>query len=116
MNLPVVVVDRVGRMTGLFRAPMPEGKGEAGVSGLPLPVVAMGSIPHIYRREDFLHRATPVESAPFEEPRCALSHVETEALETQQAKILAKVHDPELVVVVTPLPLQLHAPHTHADP
>ncbi len=27
------------------------GKGEAGEPGLPLPVVAMGSIPHIYRRE-----------------------------------------------------------------
>ena len=28
------------------------GKGEAGVSGHPLPIVAVGSIPHIYRRED----------------------------------------------------------------
>ncbi len=55
-----------------------EGKGEAGVIGHPLPVVAMGSIPHIYRREDFLHRATPIESAPFEEPRSVLSHVKTE--------------------------------------
>ena len=27
------------------------GKGEAGVAGHSLPVVAMGSIPHIYRRE-----------------------------------------------------------------
>ena len=34
-----------------------EGKGQAG--GQPLPVVAVGSIPHIYRRASFTHRATP---------------------------------------------------------
>ncbi len=33
------------------------GKGEA--KGHSLPVVAMGSIPHIYRRDSFSHRATP---------------------------------------------------------
>ncbi len=32
------------------------GKGEA--KGHSLPVVAMGSIPHIYRRDSFSHRAT----------------------------------------------------------
>ena len=34
-----------------------EGKAEA--EGLYLPVVAMGLIPHIYRRACFTHRATP---------------------------------------------------------
>jgi hypothetical protein len=33
------------------------GKGQA--KGQPLPVVAMGLIPHIYRRASFTHRATP---------------------------------------------------------
>jgi len=33
------------------------GKGQA--EGQPLPVVAVGSIPHIYRRASFTHRATP---------------------------------------------------------
>ena len=33
------------------------GKGQAG--GQPLPVVAVGAIPHIYRRAFFTHRATP---------------------------------------------------------
>jgi len=33
------------------------GKGQAG--GQPLPVVAVGLIPHIYRRASFTHRATP---------------------------------------------------------
>jgi len=33
------------------------GKGQA--EGQPLPVVAVGLIPHIYRRASFTHRATP---------------------------------------------------------
>jgi len=39
------------------------GKGEAGDPGLPLPVVAMGSIPHIYRREG-LSPGDPNQSCP----------------------------------------------------
>jgi hypothetical protein len=35
---------------GMTSAPNPVGKGEAGVNGHSLPVVAVGSVPHIYRR------------------------------------------------------------------
>ena len=41
----------------------PAGKGEAGEPGLPLPFVAMGSIPHIYRREG-LSPGDPNQSCP----------------------------------------------------
>ena len=40
-------IDPQGCTLGFIRA---VGKGEAGVSGHSLPVVAVGSIPHIYRR------------------------------------------------------------------
>lgn len=42
---------------------MKAGKGEAGDTGLPLPFVAMGSIPHIYRREG-LSPGDPNQSCP----------------------------------------------------
>ena len=53
-------------------------------TGLPLPVVAVGSIPHIYRREDFLHRATPIEIAP------ARSHSESFRMARQKSSRLSK--------------------------
>ena len=61
---------RLRRNRGILKiepavAGIPVGKREA--IGHPLPVVAIGLIPYIYRRASFSHRAAPKEIAPYGE-------------------------------------------------
>ena len=52
------------------------GKMVVGVPNHHLPVVAMGSIPHIYRRAVFQHRATP-QKVPLSRNHAAFFHMPT---------------------------------------
>ena len=92
------------------------GKGEAGSHSLP--VVAMGLLPHIYRRDSCSHRATP-ERLPRE--RGVVSHALTRLLlntELFHAKQTEFVKRPvaQLIVVSGSLTLEFHAPQAHANP
>ena len=80
---------------------------------LPLPVVAMGSIPHIYRREGH-SPGDPDRSCP-EVPRSHATRFAmlvpggAEFLQREQSKFPTEVSDAQLAVVVVVLALELHA-------
>src|SRR6266498_1844531 len=91
------------------------GKGEA--KGHSLPVVAMGSIPHIYRRDSFSHRATP-ERLPRTRSResCFSSPLKnTELFHAKQTEFM-KRPIAQLIIVGGPLALEFHATESPANP
>ena len=91
------------------------GKGEA--EGHSLPVVAMRSIPHIYRRDSFSHRATP-ERLPRTRSResCFSSPLKnTELFHAEQTEFM-KRPIAQLIIVGGPLALEFHATESHANP
>jgi len=79
-----------------------------------LPVVAMESIPHIYRRAGFPHRATPIEVAPREGSSGPLHRMAKvyQANHTQTVKVATT----DSRVVRTRFPSGPHAAKPHANP
>src|SRR5438046_10455308 len=77
----------------------------------------MGSIPHIYRRDCFSHRATP-ERLPRERSResCFSSPLQNTKLFHAKQTELLKRPIAQLIVVGGPLALEFHAPQAHATP
>src|SRR6266542_6875421 len=91
------------------------GKGEAKCHSLP--VVAMGSIPHIYLRVSFSHRAT-TERLPRTRSResCFSSPLKnTELFHAKQTKFM-KRPIAQLIIVGGPLALEFHATESPANP
>ena len=90
-----------------------------GAPGHSLPVVAVGSVPHIYRREGH-SPGDPNRSCPMTGNHAACLamsiSVRTKLLQGQQSKFTAEESHPELLIVAIVLPLQLHAAEPHAYP
>ncbi len=79
----------------------------------------MGSIPHIYRRED-LSPGDPNRSCPVTRNHAACLTmsvaVRTKLLQCQQAKFAPEIPHPQLLIVVVTLAFPFHAAEPHAEP
>ena len=81
------------------------------------PLSQTGSIPRIYRRADFPHRATPGSLPGTQESPSRRTHGRLgKAEQSQQAECLIKRSLSESVVVTVRLPFELHAAETHPNP
>ena len=94
-------------------------RGRPRYAGHPLPVVAVRSVPHIYRRADHApgdpNRSCPV---PRNHAACVTMRiwVRTKLFQGQQPKLTAKIRRPQLMIVAVVLPLELHRTQSHANP